>query len=278
MPSSLSISATVPIMPVFTPPPVIFPDFTSEALVAISADRSGMQDFFSLHGLTYLSGLRFKNKHIRVDAEIAAENCTQAMRQILAYGLHRNGGEEQELIDVMRKEGDDLQYNLSPDLGIAVINERVGFGCFALSDMKQGELIGEYTGYVSTMSLLSGTNMYCMSSNPWHEMVRRFARRFQPFLVVDAQKGGNETRFINHIPSELVLSGTALTAANVELFSSFSAGLFHVLLQTSRDISAGEELRFDYGPSYWSRHQDRDESRVYRLCENSVCAVPTILR
>nr|HQH80620.1 SET domain-containing protein-lysine N-methyltransferase [bacterium] len=235
------------------------PSILSSALLAASADRAGMRSFFASMGLTYLPELGFINEDFRKEAATFSKKCLAATDKVSLCSAHSKDNDAREFLKAMSTGSKTLRYAMSEKIGIARINESIGLGCFALSKIEKDELIGEYTGYISEVSLLSGTNAYCMLFNPWIELVNHFTRKFLPTLVVDAEGGGNETRFINHAASGLMISDSGLSVENVELSTAFSAGLFHTLLHATRDIYEGEELRFDYGPSYWDKQMKKND-------------------
>jgi len=71
----------------------------------------------------------------------------------------------------------------------------------------------------------------------------------------------------------LRISDSGLSVENVELSITFSAGLFHTLLHATREVHAGEELRYDYGPFYWDKHMKKNDFTAYRLCKDGVCEI-----
>ncbi|MCI5052405.1 MAG: SET domain-containing protein-lysine N-methyltransferase [Simkaniaceae bacterium] len=111
------------------------------------------------------------------------------------------------------------------------INDEVGFGLFAATEIHKGAFIGEYTGVVRE------NNDHLKMSNylfgyPVNDDIDR------P-LVIDAENG-NLTRFINHSYSP-----------NLEKGYAYCNGMFHMVLYAGRTIQPGEQLFYDYGQTYW---------------------------
>ena len=65
-------------------------------------------------------------------------------------------------------------------------------------------------------------------------------------FVIDAEKGGNLTRFINHSDQP-----------NLEPIGVFWKGSLHIILRSLKKIQKGEQLTYDYGADYWSRRKDK---------------------
>ena len=68
-----------------------------------------------------------------------------------------------------------------------------------------------------------------------------------PTHAVDAQDGGNETRFVNHSDTP-----------NAEPVTQLDRGILHIFFRTTRAVVYGEELTINYGKDYWQRRTKRD--------------------
>jgi len=116
---------------------------------------------------------------------------------------------------------------------IKKVNPLVGFGVFAKKDIPELTFIGEYAGDLRARKKHDGTNDYIfgymvgMFRTPW---------------VIDAEKRGNFTRFINHS-----------FYPNVSSRGVVVDGIYHVIFFANRPIKKGEQLTYDYGPTYWRR-------------------------
>jgi len=114
------------------------------------------------------------------------------------------------------------------------IDEIKGNGLFAKQNILEGSFIGEYGGVIRKPNAqLDKSNSYCFDY-PLNFFV-------STKLLIDAQLCGNITRFINHSYKPNLISTMA-----------FYNGVNHIVFLANRDIEKGEELRYDYGPNYWS--------------------------
>ncbi len=112
--------------------------------------------------------------------------------------------------------------------------EGVGLGLFAKESIPNNFPIGEYTGKVQkwSWSLWGIQGDYRFQYPSLSERKTHF--------VVDAEKQGNWTRYINHSETP-----------NVIAVGVYSEGLLKTAIWTSRKIEKGEEVTIDYGPTYW---------------------------
>ncbi len=117
------------------------------------------------------------------------------------------------------------------------ISDQMGYGLFTDRFIRKGEFIGEYVGLLLIRQIISKIEgNYCM----------RYPKLSfgLSYYTVDAERIGNETRFINHnyVP-------------NVKPDSALEKGFSHCVMIALRDIEAGEQLTYDYGEDYW-RHRN----------------------
>lgn len=102
-------------------------------------------------------------------------------------------------------------------------------GVFATKHFSQYDIIGEYTGVVKKESTADEKNRYLFT--------------LTDDLIVDAQKYGNELRFVNgnmNIAEE----------PNVKSSVCYIGGLPRVLYICINDIEPGDEILVDYGNDY----------------------------
>lgn len=122
-----------------------------------------------------------------------------------------------------------------PDIVIRWINPTIGYGIFAARDLPELTFIGEYTGIVRRRKRTFGDskNDYIFGYN---------IGPLETPYVIDAEKRGNFTRFINH-------------SDDANLFSRWGIydAMGHIFLFTKRLIKQGEQLTYEYGPHYWKR-------------------------
>lgn len=129
----------------------------------------------------------------------------------------------------------DLGYE--PKISIRWINDILGYGIFAEEDIFPGSYIGEYTGLVrKRKKFRDRKNEYCFeyTIGDWIG---------NPFII-DAQKTGNFTRFINHSEKP-----------NVESLSVYVGEVMHIIFISLKSISKGTELRYHYGDTFWKKRK-----------------------
>jgi SET domain-containing protein len=129
---------------------------------------------------------------------------------------------------------DEIEKGSFPDVLIRWIDEKIGYGVFAERDLPPFSFIGEYTGEVRKRKRADKNNNYCFDYTV-------ISSKKPPFII-DAEKKGNITRFINHSSDP-----------NLEPISVYSGGIMHVILWTRRWVKKGEQLHYDYGPAYWKK-------------------------
>lgn len=110
---------------------------------------------------------------------------------------------------------------------IAKISDSVGHGAFALEDIAQGEMLGEYTGLARAHKNGDHANAYLFN--------------YLKNAVIDASKRGNFSRFVNHSTFE----------CNVRYMRILVDDILHVILVARRKIEKDEQILLDYGLDYW---------------------------
>ncbi len=122
----------------------------------------------------------------------------------------------------------ELTQGIVRGVVIKWINEKIGYGAFAIKPLKRGAFIGEYTGVVHPYTL------FCASLNEYCFRYPTFNFFFNTFFI-DGKKMGNETRFMNHSETP-----------SCEPWVAYHNDLIHIYIKASRDIEEGEELTFCY--------------------------------
>lgn len=114
------------------------------------------------------------------------------------------------------------------------MDDAIGWGVFAMQDLKPMTYIGEYAGQVRRKCRSDSKNAYCFQ----YSIISGEPTRF----TIDARNQGGLSRFINH-------SGTPNLASALATCQNLS----HIILFTIRSIRQGEQLCYDYGPDYWAK-------------------------
>ncbi len=169
----------------------------------------------------YLTGIAFEN-----------EVCRQ---EILKRGLEelKNKRIGKKALLFGRKYQLKIESHFFPKVKIKWINKQAGYGLYAAENLKTGSFFGEYTGIVrrNDRRYLEPLNNYCYEY-PIPDSIGRSH-------VIDASNG-NHARFINHS-----------LCPNLKPHHVFIDGFFHLIFLTLREIKIGEQLTYNYGPTYW---------------------------
>lgn len=133
--------------------------------------------------------------------------------------------------------GHAFLHQQSPLTYIKWIDPLVGYGLFAAEEIGQYALIGEYTGIIrKRSSKLDKYNHYIFGYVTGDE---------ETSFVIDAEKQGNHTRFINHSDDP-----------NLQSTWLISQGICHVVFIAKHKIAKHTQLTYDYGPMYWKKRSD----------------------
>ena len=115
-----------------------------------------------------------------------------------------------------------------------------GLGAFAAEFIPAGRWVGEYEGTLTTPEATAAR--YSQSSAP-----ADYLFGLSEELAIDAQNSTHFTHYLNH-------------AQDPNLEARVDAPNRRVSFFAVRDISVGEEMCFDYGPSYWLRREGAPEA------------------
>jgi len=126
-----------------------------------------------------------------------------------------------------------------------------GRGVFALQDIAENERVLEYTGEIITWSEACARHPHD-PNQPQHT----FYFHLDDERVIDGKVGGNSSRWINH-------SCDPNCQAREEKGRIFITAL--------RDISAGEELNFDYALTIDARYTARLKAEYACHCGSAQC-------
>jgi hypothetical protein len=121
-----------------------------------------------------------------------------------------------------------VEESVIPPASIRWINAIKNYGLVADQDIALGAFLGEYVGLVRRLSRLhKDVNAYC-----FHYPTKLWSLHY---CAIDALKYGNIMRFANHD-----IEGNMIPQCLVD------GGLLHTVFFASREITAGEELTFNY--------------------------------
>ena len=118
---------------------------------------------------------------------------------------------------------------------IQFIDDAIGYGVFADTDIQPGQMIGEYAGIIKKYKPKGAQNK---------EEVHNESYRWKYGSdILDAFDAGNFTRFINHSYNP------NLEARYIKTNDNFPAHLIYI---ARKPIKKGEQLLINYGAHYWS--------------------------
>jgi uncharacterized protein len=136
----------------------------------------------------------------------------------------------------------EIQMGIHPKISIRYIDEKVGFGVFAEQKIPSCAFAGEWRGVVQERKKkeLRG-KVHCVRYTVWEMGKRQF--------ILDAEKKGNFTRFINHS-----------VKPNLSLQSVYWRGLPRLIFVALKEIAEGTQLTFDYGTFFWKECREKPVS------------------
>lgn len=198
-------------------------------------ERFTRQQFRNFFGVEYLSHLSFASYE---DLQKIIAHCPWILQEWFLGKEHWALG---------RRYQQELALGTVANIEIRWIDRNIRYGLFAGEDFSVGTFIGEYTGYVRQLNRYRPDhNGYC-----FHYPTKYWS---WDYYVVDALKGGNETRFINHSDFP-----------NLEPLCLVDRGLLHLVFRTKGNVKKGEQLTFDYGKDYWQKRNIKKGNLVSRL-------------
>lgn len=135
-------------------------------------------------------------------------------------------------IDCIEKSSDAADDVYTQKIAVKYISKRVGYGVFAKEDIPSG-VVGIYTGELKKVSRYAESR-YLFS----------FITKALNNIMIDGEKKGNWTSFINHNSSES-------KKTNLVVKEYFYKGLPYIIFWAPKKIKKGSQLLYDYGESYW---------------------------
>lgn len=128
---------------------------------------------------------------------------------------------------------EEIAKGSCPSVSIRYINEKIKFGVFADKRIPPCAFVGEYTGVIQERKKKELKNkVYSLRYPVWDEKRCHF--------VVNAEKKGNFTRFINHSANP-----------NLGLQSVYWRGMPRMIFISLKDIAKDSQLTFNYGSLFW---------------------------
>lgn len=188
---------------------------------------ANIAEFQEIFKILYLPTLPFSTTSFR---QSIARHTSWLLRCTIVGQEHRSLGA------LLRKK---MKAGSVAEVDICWIDEEIGYGVFAREDIPIQAFVGEYTGDLRQIKRFhADLNGYCM-----HYPTRFFSYNY---FVIDAEKAGNEMRFVNHSDDP-----------NLKPMCVIDQGLQHIVLFASKPIAKGEQLTFNYGKDYWRKRTKR---------------------
>ena len=174
----------------------------------------------------YIPDLRFDNITI---IESVLRRCKRALKNKDITREHKWRG---------AYYGKDIENNHIAPFRIEWISRMMGYGLFSSRPIKKGTFVTEYVGHLRKYhTKLDQKNSYCFEY--------LIADKFDTPFVIDAKDEGNFARYVNHDED-----------GNLSPIAVYHQGIMRVILKADRDIKAGEQLCYNYGPDYWASRED----------------------
>jgi hypothetical protein len=148
--------------------------------------------------------------------------------------LHRRGEIPIEQMWFGKFFEKELALKHAEDLSIRWIDEKIGWGVFAMRKFSEMEFIAEYSGNVRKKRKADSQNSYCFEY--------AFTSEERSPYTVDAMDQGGVARYINHSESP-----------NLTPALAYLGNMTRIILYTNRPIAKDEQLCYNYGPGYWSK-------------------------
>ena len=188
-------------------------------------EKISPEEFYKIFEVEYLPSLLIK------ELSVLKKIIKRCNKQIKAGNIS-----EKEIWNGTYFENEIKNYPASP-VYIKWINERKGYGLFALHDLKKDTYIGEYTGEVRKFKIRQDDrNSYCFEY--------QIGESSKSHFTIDAKYMGNMVRFINHDYSP-----------NLATLAAYSNSIIHIIVKTARFIPKDAELTYDYGTRYWKKRE-----------------------
>ncbi len=163
-------------------------------------------------------------------------------KPLLTMKLHKSPyykENRQEFLNLDARYGKDIDSSRIAPVYIQKIDDKIGYGLFALKNLKKGDFIGEYTGVIRECEEVTETfdDGSYETDFSWDYP----DETGKVILEINGRLNGNELRFVNHDKND-----------NLAVEHTLHDGQWLIFFVANRDISTGEQLLVSYGEEYWS--------------------------
>jgi hypothetical protein len=147
---------------------------------------------------------------------------------------------------------EELAQPFDEPVYLKLINKEVGFGCYAIRKIHKGETVCFYNGEYFKKDV-AGLTPYSFN-----------ARKDVLHDQVDSDCYGNLSRFVNHAYNKNIddyckkhdLSVKEFAPENLKFKHLAFGGIGFIKIYAIQDIEPNEQLLFNYGKSYWVKHEN----------------------
>ena len=142
------------------------------------------------------------------------------------------------------KYGELIKIGYQAPMFVKWINAKGGYGAYADTKLKKGDMVIEYTGIVEAETPIIDEDNFYLWTYPTilYQTEPGKTRRKKIEFCINAEKAGNFARFINHSLRKYQNVAIQLVPYN---------NMWHVVYIAQRDIRKGEQLLTHYGIGYW---------------------------
>ncbi|WP_028973979.1 SET domain-containing protein-lysine N-methyltransferase [Spirochaeta cellobiosiphila] len=148
---------------------------------------------------------------------------------------------KEDFQDAVLRYGDLIDEGYVAPCSIQANPDGMGYGLFCEKDMRNGDLLGVYTGVVQ--EALAEVALNKEKSKFTTDYAWDYPDQLEgyPEMEINALHKGNELRFVNHS-----------FTPNCDVEHTLYKGVWQLLFLANQDIPKGQEFFVDYGDDYWS--------------------------
>jgi len=180
----------------------------------INSETTSLEKIAQLHSFKYHHQIYFENQ------EMVGEVVTQIQKERI----------DKQAIDLGCKFQNQILSGFVVSVNVQHISLEVGYGLFAMRDLKVGDFIGEYVGEIKHRD-------YFNSSDYLYRYPIQDCNGI-PYCI-DGQHG-NLLRFANHSKR-----------GNIRAYVAYITPFYHQIFLAIQPIKIGDQLVYDYGNNYW---------------------------
>jgi hypothetical protein len=187
-------------------------------------------------------GLRYSAMPLAKDSETGQSLLKIWKENQIEFQYNFNSSEVKRMVRCIKHMRDDATDEYASSVEIKYVDKIMGYGVFANRRILRKEVIGVYSGIIDLNSSKEQKEEASKQGKDLSEYLFEFPDTPFQNYAIDGVQTGNFTRFINHTDPE---------SANVSSVEFFYKGMCYVIYVSDKTILKGEQLFYDYGPTYW---------------------------